>query len=326
MWTALHDTGRWDGEVWNRRKNGEVYPAWLAISAVRDEHGGLTHYIGIFSDITERKTADERIHYLAHYDFLTGLPNRALLSTHLDHAIALAKRNARCLAVLFLDLDRFKHVNDSLGHYTGDLLLQAVSKRLTEALRESDTVARLGGDEFIIVLADLSAGQDAVVVAEHILEILSKPFDIAGHELGITPSIGISIYPHDGADIESLIKNADAAMYHAKALGRNNYQFYTQDMNARALEALSLEGELRRALKRWEFVLFYQISLGKSLGLRVIAEGVETLEQFELLRAQGCDEVQGYYAGRLVSANEFTQILKHYSALTGHGKLRRPRS
>ena len=229
LWQALHETGCWQGELWNRRKSGEIYPTWLAIGVVRDSQGAVTHYIGIFSDITQHKQAQERIYFLAHYDALTELPNRRLLADRAAQAMAAAQRNSARLAVLFLDLDRFKQVNDTLGHLAGDLLLQAVAERLRKCVREADTLARLGGDEFVVMLPDAATPDAAARVARKCIETLAPPFNLEGHEISISPSIGVSLYPDDGDHLELLLKNADAAMYRAKAAGRNNYQFFNPD-------------------------------------------------------------------------------------------------
>jgi diguanylate cyclase (GGDEF)-like protein/PAS domain S-box-containing protein len=250
--------GQWHGELWSRRKNGEVYPEWLSINAVRDDHGTVTHYVGIFSDITARKESEERIRHLAQYDLLTALPNRALLTDRLAQLIASAKREQTRIGALYIDLDRFKEVNDSMGHEAGDLLLVALAKRLRAALRQSDTVARMGGDEFVVLLPLLREPDDAAVVARKLLEVIREPLMLKDNELTITATVGICIYPEDGADPGQLLRNSDAAMHEAKSAGRNAYRFYTQDLNARALDRLSLENALRRAVKQNELVLYYQ--------------------------------------------------------------------
>jgi diguanylate cyclase (GGDEF)-like protein/PAS domain S-box-containing protein len=226
LWQSIYTTGRWQGEIWNRRKNGEVYPEWLNISTIKDETGQITNHVAIFSDITSVKLAEKHLSYLAHHDPLTGLPNRTLLQDRLSQALIKGNRNESLVAVLFIDLDKFKPINDTLGHRMGDLLLQAVAERLKGCVREEDTVARLGGDEFTIVLEDLYVAEDAAKVAQKIISTLFQPFVIEGHKLNIGASIGISVFPLHGQDAESLIKNADQAMYKIKESGRNNYSFY----------------------------------------------------------------------------------------------------
>lgn len=229
MWNTLLETGNWQGEVMDRRKNGEIYPKWLSIAVVRNEQGVVTNYIALFSDITERKASFDRIQHLAHYDTLTHLPNRALLNDHIDLILSGAKRNHTKFAILFLDLDRFKYVNDTRGHHVGDHLLQGVAERLRECVRESDTVARLGGDEFVILLSNINDDRDAASVAQKIIGLIGKPFMLGDYQANIGTSIGISLYPQHGTDKLTLLKNADAAMYLAKERGRNNFQFFSPD-------------------------------------------------------------------------------------------------
>lgn len=224
MSTTLADTGNWHGEIWSRHKNGQLYVAWLSIKQVRNEHGELTHYVGAFSDITERKAADERIRYLAHHDALTGLPNRTLFFDRLEQALAKARRDKTSnprLALMYIDLDRFKPVNDTLGHAVGDMLLQQVAARMQACVRESDTVARLGGDEFALLLPSIEEANDALLVAEKIRQALCLPFDLSGHSVSISCSIGIAVVPEHGHSETQLTKCADDAMYRAKAAGRN---------------------------------------------------------------------------------------------------------
>jgi diguanylate cyclase (GGDEF)-like protein/PAS domain S-box-containing protein len=221
---ALADKGFWQGEIWLRHKNGENFPTWAAISMIRNVEDRLTHYIAGFTDIRAKKAAEERIAHLAHHDALTGLLNRYSLEQRLTQALLAAQREARVLAVLFIDLDRFKAINDTLGHHAGDLLLIAVAERLKAAIRTSDIVARLGGDEFVVVLTCLDRPADATLVAQKILESLGSPYLIDTHTLHSTPSIGISFFPADGANAENLLKTADTAMYRAKELGRNTIQ------------------------------------------------------------------------------------------------------
>ena len=225
---------------------------------VFDEQGNFRGYRGTGRDITEQKRVEEQIRHMAHHDALTGLPNRVLLHDRIGQAIAQAQRNRRVATLLFIDLDRFKNVNDSLGHQVGDGLLRTVAERLVACTRRTDTVARIGGDEFVVVLTDLNQAEDAGPVAQKVLAALSQPASIQGHELRVTPSVGICAYPHDGEDVETLMRNADTAMYHAKEMGRNNYQFFTQQMNIAAQQRLQLENDLRHALEREEFTLYYQ--------------------------------------------------------------------
>ncbi|MEW6646462.1 MAG: EAL domain-containing protein [Pseudomonadota bacterium] len=258
LWALVDAQGSWQGEVWYRRSDGEVFPAWQNLSVVKDAQGEPTRYIGVFTDISEKKAAEERINHLAHFDLLTDLPNRVLLQDRLQNALERMRRSGQPLAVLFLDLDRFKNVNDSLGHPVGDRLLQVVAHRLNAVVRDQDTVARLGGDEFLLILEDLHDPQHAGVVARKILERLSEPARVDQHDLYIGASIGISIFPNDGTDSDVLIKNADTAMYRAKEMGRNNYQFYTPELTRLSLERFELECGLRQALEREELLLHYQ--------------------------------------------------------------------
>lgn len=258
MWTALQETGYWQGELWDRNRDGEVYPKWASISAIRDENDVLTHYIASFTDISERKAAEARIEHLAHHDSLTGLFNRYNLEIRLSQAVLSARREHECLAVMFIDLDRFKVINDTLGHQVGDLLLVEVAQRLRACIRESDIAARQGGDEFVVVLSAMSGPEDASNVASKILQTLSLPYQIGADVLHSTPSIGISVFPEDGEDAGTLMKNADTAMYHAKAQGRNNLQYFTAAMNDAANERLLLERELREAIDAGQLLLHYQ--------------------------------------------------------------------
>lgn len=222
MWTTLGETGGWHGEIRNRAKSGILYVEWLSIKQVRDQQGHTTHYVAVFSDISERKAAEERMQHLAHHDALTGLPNRSLFADRLKQSIAKARRDKTKVALMFIDLDEFKPVNDLLGHHIGDLLLQDVARRLQQCLRrESDTVARMGGDEFVVILPDIESAQDAGKIAEEILHTLNQRFDIAGHDIHISSSIGIAVFPEHADDEKQLLKRADESMYRAKEDGRN---------------------------------------------------------------------------------------------------------
>ena len=259
MWAQLRESGHWSGEIWNKRKSGEVYPEWLSIKVVRNEAGDVVNYIAAFSDITETRAQEERIRHLAQYDFLTDLPNRFLLRDRLGRALLAAERHGKKIGLLFVDLDRFKTINDSLGHAVGDKLLREVGVRLTETVRASDTVSRQGGDEFVIMVNDMDSADAACAVARKVLRSLSEPFLVEdGHELRVTPSIGIAVFPDDGQDIDALLKNADMAMYAAKEAGRATYQFFTPELNRRASERMWLENNLRHALANNEMELHFQ--------------------------------------------------------------------
>lgn len=258
MWASLHEHGSWQGEIINRRRDGNLYTENLTISSIRDEHGKITHFAGVFSDITQRKRSEERLHYLANHDPMTELPNRTLFMERLAADIETARRQKTKLATMFVDLDRFKFVNDTLGHAMGDRLLQVVAQRLTSSLRASDLVARLGGDEFTIVVNDISEARRVAHIAQKLVSSLAQPVELGGQNVYITCSIGISLYPDDGNDSVTLLKNADTAMYRAKTLGKNMFQFFTADMNEQMLRRLHLEGALRQALDRDEMHLFYQ--------------------------------------------------------------------
>ena len=263
MHLALASTGLWRGELRGRTNNGRVYPKWVSVSVVRDADGEVTHHITNSIDVTEARQAEDRIRHLAHHDALTQLPNRVLLHGRLEQAMAAARREAGQLAMLFLDMDRFKDINDTLGHPVGDGLLVEVGQRLSALVRDSDIVARLGGDEFVLVLT--GTGQDAAragaAVAAKVLAELGRPYTVRGHELHSTPSIGIALFPADGEDADTLMKNADAAMYHAKSAGRNNAQCFTAAMNQATQDRLTLEAGLRGAIERGEFFLNFQPQL-----------------------------------------------------------------
>lgn len=230
MWGELKSRGSWEGEISNRRKNGEYYIEWLSINEVRDNEGILTNYVALFSDISERKAEEAHMHNLAHYDALTGLPNRILLTDRLQQAISSARREKSHMALMFIDLDKFKPVNDTLGHHIGDLMLMEVARRMLECLRESDSAARVGGDEFVVLLPVIEAESDAIAVAEKIRNTLSRPFELSGHNLNISASIGVAVYPEHGNDENILLKNADAAMYFAKEAGHNNVMLFESRM------------------------------------------------------------------------------------------------
>ncbi|MCK9799138.1 EAL domain-containing protein [Pseudomonas sp. MAFF 302030] len=274
MWHQLTLEGHWQGEISNRRKNGEIYPSWLTINAVRNKDRFITHFVAVFADISSLKHAQARLDYQAHHDPLTGLPNRTLFESRLLTALNNQQENGGQGAVLFLDLDRFKHINDSLGHPVGDLLLKGIAVRLKEQLRDIDTVARLGGDEFIILLPGLQQASDADHIATKLLNCFNAPFQAGEHEFFISASIGSSLYPKDGCDVATLVKNADAAMYRSKAKGRNRVERYTRDLTAQASERVALEHELRRAIERNELSLYYQPKISLSNQQLVGAEAL----------------------------------------------------
>lgn len=258
MWHALLTTGHWEGEIWSRRRNSEVYPKWLSISAVSDEWGRTTHYVGISTDLTAIKQSQEKLENLTHYDQLTGLPNRLLLYDRLGQAIDRARQRQQQVALLLFDLDRFKEVNDTLGHSSGDAILAEVAKRLRSLAAETDTACRLGGDEFCLIMPEVSKIDEVGQRAQKILTAFIDSFTVDGHELYLTPSIGITLFPEDAATVETLLKNADTAMYHAKEGGGNSFQFYQEPMYQAVLDRMVLKNRLRQALEREEFQLYYQ--------------------------------------------------------------------
>ncbi|MGR9085603.1 MAG: EAL domain-containing protein [Gammaproteobacteria bacterium] len=274
IWRALRKTGEWRGELWCRRKDGSVFPELLTVSRVLDEQGRLTHYVGVFTDISQIKQSQQQLDHLAHHDALTGLPNRLLLNLRLDQAIRHAERQSTRLAVVFQDLDNFKNINDSFGHPVGDRLLQKVAVKLESSVRKEDTVARLGGDEFVTILENVGKPENVSVAVEKLMLAFAEPFDLGEHEIRVTTSIGISLYPEDGGDVPTLLRNADAAMYRAKADGRNTFQFYTEDMTRNAYERVFLENNLRRAIEEGQLHLLYQPQVDLS-SKRII--GVEAL-------------------------------------------------
>jgi len=258
MWQSLQEKGHWQGEMIDRKKDGSLYPKWMSISVSYDDEGNLNHYIASFSDISERKAVEERIFHLAHHDSLTGLLNRFSLEERLEQIVSYAQREIRKIAVLFIDLDRFKVINDTLGHHVGDELLKEVAKRLKSSVRDSDIVARIGGDEFVVVLSNIEDSTMVPNMAAKILELLAQPYHIGKNQLSSTPSIGIALYPSDGCTADELMMNADTSMYHAKSEGKNNYQFFSSKLNKAANEIMSLERELRTAMQNEQFSLYYQ--------------------------------------------------------------------
>ena len=257
MWQQLQEHGSWQGEIFNRRKDGEIYPEWLTINSVADESGNVVNYVAIFSDITAIKSSQRRIEFMATHDTLTGIPNRSLLLDRLKHGLSQAKRKHHQLAILFIDLDNFKTINDSLGHEVGDTLLKIATERLQSCVRDSDTLARLGGDEFVILLTDTEPAE-IHRIAGRIVDFLSASFEIHEQHLYVSASIGISLFPDDGDDSVTLLKHADTAMYRAKEQGRNQYTFFSNDMKVMALQRLTLETGLRAALDNHHLRMVYQ--------------------------------------------------------------------
>jgi diguanylate cyclase (GGDEF)-like protein len=269
MWETLDRTGVWQGEIWDRRKNGEIYPKWLSISAVKGGDGVVTHYVGSHIDITERKATEDKILHLAFYDHLTNLPNRLLLLDRLKQALASSARSSRRGSLLFIDLDNFKNLNDTLGHDIGDLLLQQVTQRLESCIREGDTVARLGGDEFVVMLLDLSeqpieAAAQTEAIGEKILATLNQPYQLGSYVHRCTASIGATLFNDHQQATDELMKQADIAMYQAKKAGRNALRFFDRQMQENISARVSLEDELHKALEFEQFHLYYQIQVDSS--------------------------------------------------------------
>lgn len=274
MWQAIEQEGLWSGEIWDRRKGGEAFPQWLTISSVRDENGDVSRYIGVFSDMTEQKRAQEQIHYQANYDELTRLPNRRLFHDRLQQEILKAQRDDAQVAVLFIDLDNFKEINDSLGHEQGDQLLRETAQRLRECVRETDTVARLGGDEFTVILPLVKTNSDVELIAQKIIQSLMLPFNL-GQSVGyVSASIGITVYPLDGESSAVLLKNADQAMYEAKHLGKNRFSYFTRAMQQTAHLRMLLANEMREALQQQQFEMYFQPIHDLSSGRVVKAEAL----------------------------------------------------
>ena len=272
--SVVDENGRWQGEMTRRRKNGEIFPSLCSISAVKDERGVTTNYVTVFHDISSFKEYEAKLEFIAHHDSLTGLPNRALFQERFRQGLARARRHHGTVAVIFIDLDGFKTINDSLGHHVGDKLLQVVATRLQACVRETDVVARLGGDEFTIMVDELRDTQDASKIAQKLLSALANPVELGEHNLVISASIGISCYPHDGTDAETLLKNADAAMYAAKEGGRRNFKFFERGMNEQVMMRVQMEAAMRAALEHNEFLLHYQPKVDIATGA---IRGIEAL-------------------------------------------------
>ena len=274
IWREIDRNGNWHGEIWNRRKNGDLFPEWLSISAIRDENGNVINYVSVFSDISEVKKSEAQLSWLAFHDPLTKLSNRLMFTERMEHGIARAKRDKSALAVLFLDFDRFKNVNDSLGHGVGDELLIKAAQRLRETLRENDSLSRFGGDEFTILIENYSSISEIYVVAEKVISMFLDPFHIEDHHLYTSVSMGISIYPTDGSTSETLLRNADSAMYRAKEKGGNIYEFYTTELTESANERVRLESEIRHGIKNKEMEVYFQPQIDLRTGKVTGAEAL----------------------------------------------------
>jgi diguanylate cyclase (GGDEF)-like protein/PAS domain S-box-containing protein len=330
MWRSIGARGHWEGEIWNRRRNGEMYPEWLSIDAVRDSDGGINCYVGVFSDLTRQKELDARVRELSLYDPLTNLPNRRLINERLEETLARARREGGAFAVLFLDVDHFKNVNDSLGHLAGDMLLRQTAERLHGALRsgkdgrDPDIVGRIGGDEFVAIVGGLTGRHDVLAAAASILQRFSEPLQLNGQPFRLTVSIGISVYPDDADSVQSLLGHADLAVYEAKRAGRNNFRFYTPELEAQVRSHVWIENNVPQALAREELAVHYQpllaIASGQTIGAEALlrwrhpergdippAEFIPVLEDSGLIEGIGvwvleraCRDLAGWRARGLV--------------------------
>ncbi len=279
MWQSLILKGQWSGEIWNRKKSGQAYPEFLSISAIRDNSGKVNNYVAVFHDMSEMKTKEKQIEYMAYHDPLTGLPNRTLLKDRLEHAINRARRDARMLQLIFIDLDNFKNVNDTAGHAHGDELLKETAERLCKVTRTSDTVARIGGDEFVIMVTDVDDMMEIIGMVKRIQDAFSAPFDIGGKSFHITSSIGISVFPEDGDDAETLIRHADLAMYHSKDKGKDKYYLFEKKMAKEINQRIEMEMNIRTAIENDEFQVYFQpqvnIRTVKPVGLEALVRWIK---------------------------------------------------
>ncbi len=354
MWIKINHEGSWLGEIWNRRKNGEIYPQWLNITRVANADGDIENFIAVFSDISELKESEEKVDFLFYHDHLTELPNRVLLKARLEHTLSVGRRHNTLTAVIFIDLDNFKHINEVYGHSMGDRVLVEVSKQLSKMLREDDTIARIGGDEFVIVINNFSASKEIDDRVQEILKSFNEPYMIVGKEFWITSSIGVSVSPDDGESAEVLVKNADTAMYEAKSDGKNTYKFYNDKMTANSFERVVFESALKNAVQNGEFELYYQpqysLKTDKLIGMEALVRwrhptlGIITPDRFipiaeetklivsigEFVLEQACRDIalwhkEGLCDGRIavnvsgvqLEHSEFAETIK--SALSTHG-------
>ncbi|MFJ2677532.1 phosphodiesterase DibA [Pseudomonas sivasensis] len=278
MFQTLERTGEWSGEIWNRRKSGEIYPQWQTIRVIHDDQGHISHYVAVFSDISAIKDSEHELAHLAHHDPLTDLPNRLLFTDRAEQALASAQLHKRGCALLLLDLDHFKIINDSLGHNVGDQLLKLVGERLNTLFGPGVTLARLGGDEFAVLAESCSQVMQAAALAQRMLDVMKQPFIFDGHQLFISASIGISLFPNDALSAEQLLRNADSALFKAKSVGREGYALYTEELTAHAQNRVEIASELRRALDQQELRVYYQ-PVHDLQGSRLV--GVEALVRWQ---------------------------------------------
>ena len=299
MWHAILNQGRWEGEIWDRKKDGNIYPKWLSIDTIRDDYGNPERYVGINADITRIKQTEENLNKMAFFDSLTGLPNRVLFRDRFGQALTRAQRSRSRVALLYLDLDHFKHVNDSLGHHAGDILLCEASNRILAQVRETDTVCRLGGDEFTVILENLNASEDAATVSQKIIECLMESFIIEGAEVFVGTSIGIALFPFDGDTPEELSKRADAAMYDAKEHGRGQLRFASGESGKSSKKRLETETGLRKGLELGEFFIEYQPQVSAGAATRDSSQGILGAEALIRWKPQG---------GTVVYPDDFIQV------------------